>query len=657
MSAGIVTAAIARGVWRLRALHAVHAAAFGALAGAAGSAVARALGYGTRAALIAGGAAALPVAFAWFRRTASRRSARAAARLIEAHRPEFRNLLITAEELLRDPARTSEWIRARVVADAAAVCQGDAGPPVRVAPAIAAFVVALAAWAGALANVHRPVRRAASEVAAVAQSVVSGAPIVRVTVAPPAYTGRTPESVTNPERVDALEGSRLLVAVSGGGSGVRIRLGSTDLSATRGDGAWIAEATVSSSGYLAIEPETGGGAPRRLIAIAVTPDREPMVTVETPGKDLLLAEARRIPVRAAASDDLALRSLELRYTKVSGSGEQFEFVEGSAPVEIARDSASAWRGTAELPLDALRLEAGDSLVYRVVARDGRPGDAGLGSSDTFFVEIAGPGQAALAGVELPPEQDRYALSQQMIVLKIERLRAREAAMEAGARSEAFENLAAEQRAVRANFIFLMGGHVEDEEVEAEQSHEIQEGRLDHRARRDLSAAVRQMTLAERGLAAFSSGAALPPAKAAVDALQRAFGRSRYILRSMPVRGRIDPARRLSGELRGTGAWQRDAAARADDAPPAQARALMVRVLEATAGTPSDEAAAARLAEDALRVSPASADWQAISRALAARRFDDALARLQKEAAKDALPAPDGAAPPSRLWRVWAEARR
>ena len=64
------------------------------------------------------------------------------------------------------------------------------------------------------------------------------------------------------------------------------------------------------------------------------------------------------------------------------------------------------------------------MIYRVVGRDARPGDAGFASSDTFFIEIAGPGQVALAGFELPPDRERYALSQQMIVLKLERLRAR-----------------------------------------------------------------------------------------------------------------------------------------------------------------------------------------------------------------------------------------
>ena len=65
------------------------------------------------------------------------------------------------------------------------------------------------------------------------------------------------------------------------------------------------------------------------------------------------------------------------------------------------------------------------MIYRIVGRDERPGDAGLASSETFFIEVAGPGQVALAGFELPPDRERYALSQQMIVLKLERLRARE----------------------------------------------------------------------------------------------------------------------------------------------------------------------------------------------------------------------------------------
>ena len=73
-------------------------------------------------------------------------------------------------------------------------------------------------------------------------------------------------------------------------------------------------------------------------------------------------------------------------------------------------------------------------MYRLTASDGRPGLAGTASSDTFFVEIAGPGQVALEGFEMPPEQERYALSQQMIVVKLRRLREREKRLTPAGRS-------------------------------------------------------------------------------------------------------------------------------------------------------------------------------------------------------------------------------
>ncbi len=142
--------------------------------------------------------------------------------------------------------------------------------------------------------------------------------------------------------------------------------------------------------------------------------------------------------------------------------------------------------------------------------------------------MAGPGQVALAGFELPPDRERYALSQQMIVLKLERLRAREKTLDRATLEQEVGNISAEQRAVRANFVFLMGGHVEDEEAEAEHSHEIQEGRLENTARREIVDAIQHMGKVEVGLAAINTTAALPPARAAVEALQRAFGRNRYI---------------------------------------------------------------------------------------------------------------------------------
>ena len=278
------------------------------------------------------------------------------------------------------------------------------------------------------------------------------------------------------------------------------------------------------------------------------PDRAPTALVTTPGRDLLLPNAsRRVAIAGAASDDIGLTSLELRYTTISGSGEQFDFREGSARIAIDRESSARWRANGDLPLPSLGLQPGDTVIYRLVAVDAR---GVTGASDTYMVDIAAPGQATLAGFEVPPDRDRYAISQQMILLKIQRLHARRATLAPDALREEAHGIAAEQRTVRATFTFLMGGEVQDEEEEAAHSHEIEEGRLENTARRDMLEAVRHMTVVETRLMTADTAGAIPPARAAVSALERAFGRRKYFLRTLPVRSRIDPIAASLGEARG-----------------------------------------------------------------------------------------------------------
>ena len=328
----------------------------------------------------------------------------------------------------------------------------------------------------------------------------------------------------------------------------RVRFGTEALAAKEEGSERFVDLAAIRSGYLAFEPTDPSQADkRRLVPVTVVPDRAPTIRIEAPAKDLLLPDATpTVRITATATDDLGLRSLDLRYTRISGSGEQFEFQEGTIPIAVAQESPRSWKARAELPLPKLSLNPGDSVVYRVVGRDQRAGDAGMATSDTFFIEIAGPNQVALPGFELPPEQERYAMSQQMIVLKLERLRAREKSLDRPALEAEVATIAAEQRAVKSNFIFLTGGTVEDEEEEAEHSHEIQEGRLENTARREIGIAIQHMTLTEQALAQVSTTRALPPARDAVEALQRAFGRNRYFLKTLPVRSRVDPGAAADG---------------------------------------------------------------------------------------------------------------
>ena len=247
-----------------------------------------------------------------------------------------------------------------------------------------------------------------------------GTPII--TIDPPAHTRLQRRELKNPAAIEGVEGSRLHLRSTGAW---RFRFGTKPLETGDAHGDSVATTTLRESGYVAIEPFSGGDAARRLIPVTVTPDRAPVVRVGAPARDLLLPDnLSTVNVEASASDDFALASLSLRYTRVSGSGEQFEFVEGELPVRLMRADEKNWQAAGTFSLPALKLEPGDSLVYRVVARDGRPGEAGLSASDTYYIEIAGPGQVPLEGFEMPPDRERYALSQQMIVLKIQRLRAR-----------------------------------------------------------------------------------------------------------------------------------------------------------------------------------------------------------------------------------------
>ncbi|HVL66428.1 MAG TPA: hypothetical protein VM364_04105 [Vicinamibacterales bacterium] len=639
---------------RVRRVHAVEALGAAATAWAVLATALLLAGAPRWAAAGAGALAAFGVgAAAWIRRSGAR-GTRAAAAAIERARPS-NNLIVTAEEIQRRGAGASEWIRERVLADAVRAVHGVTSRdvvPLRAAATVAAVALVSCAIAGMTLLRESRARDILEAVRSALPDAVTGADAqVVVVVEPPAYTARPAVTVRDPARIEALDGSRVTFRVSAG-TPWRVRMGR---------GAAGLTFVVRDRGYFALE-DTRSGEAVRLIPLVVTRDRVPVVRIEAPAKDLLLPDGdRTLPLVVSAIDDLALAALDLRFTKISGAGEQFEFEEGGVPVSVAAASEREWRGSAHLPLASLRLGPGDSLVYRAVARDRRPGAEGTASSDTYFVEIAGPGQVPLEGVELPPEMERYAMSQQMIVMRIERLRTREASLPRDAVAEEAASIAAEQRTVRANFIFLLGGHVEDEEEEAEHSHEIQEGRLENTARRDINAAIGYMTRAEQGLAAVNIGAALAPARQAVDALQRAFGRSRYLLRALASRSRLDPSRRLTGDLRTAADWRR-AAPDPEPRPGDAVRELLAQLLAVRTERAATGAELERLAEMALAIDPVSAAWQDVSQRLLVVRnlsasespgaLDRVIAAVAKQAQAGTLPRTAAATPSSRVRRAW-----
>ena len=158
------------------------------------------------------------------------------------------------------------------------------------------------------------------------------------------------------------------------------------------------------------------------------------------------------------------------------------------------------------------------------------------------------------------------------------------------------------------------------------------------------AATVLMGRVERALTAVSTKEALALAREAVRALQRAFGHSRYLLRALPARARIDPARRLSGDLASAADWNRALAPPAPDPAGEAARSALMDLIAVAgalddadadaAGRAGDTARLSRLAERLLSLAGAAPDLQPAARDLLAAR--DALAAGQIAPARAAL---------------------
>jgi hypothetical protein len=582
-------------------------------------AIAEGVAWGVAAAAIwlAAGAAMAAAVIVWRWRAASRAYA---IRALERAQPDARNLFVTADELERGALAAKPAVRERVVGAAAAKAGAiDLSAAFSTAPVWRAAAAAAVAWAIAISIglLRGPLATIALSLPAGSAPLRTTAPAgqlrVAVTIEPPSYTGLQPATVVDPEQLQAVEGASLVLSVQSPARDVRLEHDGTARPLSReAAGRFSARLLATKTGFLVVTADDGE---RRVLPVVVAPDALPAVRVTAPGRDLVYAGGNPlITFEAHATDDFGLRSLSLRYTRVSGSGETFEFQDGDIPLTVTRTSARDWKGEASRSLADLNLKDGDMLVYRGVAADARPGD-GSASSDAFFIEISRLGAAAGDAFTLPEEETRYALSQQMLIVKTERLHQRQTTMAHADIVEAALNLAVEQRMIRAEFVFMLGGEVEDEEVEAQRSTELQEGRLENRGQRDLRAATIAMSQAEKLLTGADTAAALAAERAAVAALQRAFTRERYILRALATRTQLDPARRLTGSLATARDWRRSAPEPAASRRTALLQDLLRGLAELAGGTAPFRERALVLAEEAIRIDPNAPPLREVAAAL------------------------------------------
>jgi len=493
---------------------------------------------------------------------AVRRREPSAAHVVERRVPASRNVVLTAAELMRQAGRVPPHVRAAVLVAAGRVIRPLEPRTLQpVGRGLALLGASAACWALGLAlMLARPEGLPALVDAADGNAVIHA---VEVLVTPPAYLTADTVTVRDPARVRALAGSSLRIRVYAGAAQVTLEtVDGRDTLATGPDGTFTGQVPADGDGFLSIEarPAGDGTAARRLIGLTVVVDRAPEVRIVTPGRDLRLPDGQRtIEVAVEAEDDHALTGLTLGFTRVTGFGEQFTFLDGEVPLQITRTGPGTWRGRARWPLGGLELERGDMVVYRALATDARPG-APAAESDSWLIEVVSADAAAAGGFAAEDDLDRYALSQQMVVVLTERLMAARDTLSADDLAAEAARLAAAQRTVRAEFVFMLGGELEDEgEVESglmelhEEAHAradaaVAEGRLANQGRIDLARAIQTMSHAVTLLMAVDMEEALEAERTALIFLQEAFSRRRYIMRALTEREELDPSRRLTGVL-------------------------------------------------------------------------------------------------------------
>lgn len=269
---------------------------------------------------------------------------------------------------------------------------------------------------------------------------------LRWRVEPPAYSGLPATTGRGEETLAALPGSRIRLWSRfserwGGVAASRIGIGA--LPVRRRGGEWIVEWTQTPADRgLSLEARANGDiVARRVLPVTVLPDNPPDVALTQPETDLVLATGTgRVPIRATASDDYGVGDLVLTWSRTRGSGETFEYVDGQWAFSRLSRAGKTAAGALDLDLAALQLQPGDVIHVRALARD-RNGVTGPGESvsRTRVIRVARPEEMDNVNTDIgfPTElPENPLLSQRMLILRTERLRARMRGMPAaGLRTE------------------------------------------------------------------------------------------------------------------------------------------------------------------------------------------------------------------------------
>ena len=519
------------------------------------------------------------LAVAAFRAT-TLRSVRSLARValwVEERTPSLRYALVTVADGAQSPALEAQALGTAWWTDAQRALLRSLVTPASVALVISALALWLPSFvrAGTGDGASDRVGRARD-----AASVGDVLAVVRVAVTPPAYSNRPASALDDPTNVEALVGSSITVSGNGEASRLTATADSAPRSVAQRGAAWSLALTMPARPALVrLHSDAGRD---RLIVLAPVIDVAPAVTLLLPARDTIMRKATgTLALRAQLRDDVGLRDADFELVVSSGSGENFTFrtaVIGRVVFQGRSESLLEGR----VSLDSLKLEPGDILQLRAVARDANNvSGPGVGSSETRSIRVARAGEYDSVAVDAapPPEAEGQVLSQRMLLDLTLALVKRQSSLARPTLVRESQRIADDQRKLRKRVGDVVFQRMGGEPLSEEGSDEPERGKLTpeevlKRAdaatstagsvmdvegdetpilaiNKPLLEAFNAMWDAGRALEVGEPARAVVPMRIALAAIQRARTAERIYLRGRPSTVIVDIAKaRLAGKDKG-----------------------------------------------------------------------------------------------------------
>lgn len=297
----------------------------------------------------------------------------------------------------------------------------------------------------------------------------------RITVDPPAYTGRRRSNTTD-FNLKVPEGSRINWELTFSGSPEPVMLifsNGDSLQLTRKDRIFRLSIMANRSGFYSIswrDRDLVKNSDFYKLEIVEDQPPQPAITNQEQFVEFPWQEEIEVTVRSSIRDDYGLTEAYVIATVSKGSGESVKFREErlsfNRPKEFSGKSVEA---TLALNTRQLGMEPGDELYYYVEAWDNHTPQRQSNRTETYFIQIRDTATQMISfegglGVDLMPE---YFRSQRQIIIDSEKLLAEKKSIDKPEFDTRSNDLAHDQKVLRLRYGQFLGEEFESEAVPEE----------------------------------------------------------------------------------------------------------------------------------------------------------------------------------------------